>query len=105
MKDLDKDLLYPENLLGHVFPNYKGDISRTIIEVLATTLNELDDRSKSILYKRYLQRTPYTQIGDESGVPQSDVSSIINNALQSVRSHQDWKSIPEIHESVLFLRS
>ncbi len=53
---------------------------------LESAVSRLDDREKNILYKRYYEGKTQTEISEEIGLSQAQVSRLEKNALKTVKN-------------------
>ena len=53
---------------------------------LESAVSRLDEREKSILYKRYYEGKTQTEISKEIGISQAQISRLEKNALKTVKN-------------------
>ena len=69
-------------------------VSRSIRDMAYRVLKareELGEREKKILFLRYYEGKTQTEISEEVGISQAQVSRLEKNALQNIRLNISWK--------------
>ena len=56
---------------------------------LTDAIDELSDREKRILFLRYYEGKTQTEISDEVGISQAQVSRLEKNALKSIKTRME----------------
>lgn len=74
-------------LMDQIYDEKNNDETWTEKAALSDAIKSLEDREKKILYLRYYEGKTQTEISDEIGISQAQVSRLEKNAISSIKNN------------------
>ena len=72
-------------LMDQIYDEKNNDEVWTEHAALSEAMNRLDERERKILFLRYFEGKTQTEISDEVGISQAQVSRLEKNAINAIR--------------------
>lgn len=79
-------------LMDQIYDEKNNDEVWTEHAALSEAMEQLDEREKKILFLRYFEGKTQTEISEEVGISQAQVSRLEKNAISSIRSNIGYDS-------------
>ena len=81
-------------LMDQIYDEKNNDEVWTEHAALSEAMGRLEERERKILFLRYFEGKTQTEISDEVGISQAQVSRLEKNAITAIRTHTPYDSKP-----------